>query len=412
MIKVTKNKFASWLLILLLFLTPISIYLKLELELVIFFLFLSLPYWMNLIFRKNLNEDNNLNIFNLWIVYIGISLISTLIFQHHNIDSFRGIFYEISLTIAIYPIAALCDKKYFFITFRNLIFILGILSLISQLIKWDPFFSLRARAMLTGIDTTSGGGISSLFEYRHYYAMFLVFSLLITYYYPSKKSELINVIFIVVLLINLAMTYTRNAWIAFILLVFIILLKNKNNIHIFFKIKIKNLLLLLYTILILLLVVILFKSQLQQILNNIMFRFQQVKSDNELYGNASGVRGYVVTEGIKYICENWQKYLWIGGGNGFALQWLKNNPYGITTIRWVAAIDVQYVTTIMNSGILGIILLLLILIRNIEFFITQRNNLIFLIFIGYFIMFWFFDVIPFMSSVFVFWIIAICFESN
>lgn len=402
---ISKSKLSSVILILFFVLTPISIYYNLELILSLSLLIISLPFW---IVKNNKKVNPDRRLLTLWLIFILISCLSTLIFQHSNSENYRGILYEVILFISIYPISLTCDTKYFFITFRNVILILGIFGIISQITHWDPFYGMRSRALLTEIDTTSGGGISSLFEYRHYYATFLVFSIIITCFFPIR-NVLGNVLANVVLIMNLLLTYTRNAWIAFIILAIVFIAQNHSKI----KLEISFRGLYSFLILIILLIIILgvFWNNIQPVLINVGNRFNQVVIDSNQYGGASGVRGYVINEGISYFLSNWKRYLLIGGGNGFALQWLRNNPYGLT-IHWNAAIDVQYVTTIMNSGILGLYCLLRFLYLNSKKLFKKDilNRNMGFIFIGFFIMFWFYDVIPFMSSIFVFWNICVCFS--
>lgn len=401
---VFKSRIASILLIALFIFTPVSMYYNVELALVILFFLISIPFWLFLIMKQNGFRYHE--IIFLWLFYIIISFISTAIFQLTTPDSFRGIFYEVMLFLSIYPIADCCDKEYFFLFFRNIILLLAIVSLFSQLTHWDPFYNMRSRAMLTGIDLTSGGGISSLFEYRHYYAMFLVSSIIITWIKPVKNLFL-DVLINLILIVNLLLTYTRNAWIAFIVLLILFFIKKLPNFD--YKFNIRSYLAFILSIVLIICLFLFFHNNVIEMFSNIENRFNQVLVDSHQYGGASGVRGYVINNGVKYFLQNWKKYILIGGGNGFALQWLQHNPYGIT-ITWTAAIDVQYVTTLMNVGLLGLSALIGILYLNVkEFFVNSNKNIILSsIFVVFAIMFWFFDVIPFMSSVFVFWTICIC----
>ena len=113
---ISKSKLSSVILILFFVLTPISIYYNLELILSLSLLIISLPFW---IVKNNKKVNFDRKLLTLWLIFIVISCLSTLIFQHSNFENYRGIFYEVILFISIYPISLTCDTKYFF-NIRNI----------------------------------------------------------------------------------------------------------------------------------------------------------------------------------------------------------------------------------------------------------------------------------------------------
>lgn len=114
--------------------------------------------------------------------------------------------------------------------------------------------------------------------------------------------------------------------------------------------------------------------------------------------------------GTQYILKNWKKYLFFGGGNGFALMWLKENPYGLYK-EWTAAIDVQYITVLMNTGIIGLALIVMLIVTEIRTYISDNQNSDFLTSIIIIVMcvsFCFFDVFNTCTSIYAFWIFILC----
>ena len=158
-----------------------------------------------------------------------------------------------------------------------------------------------------------------------------------------------------ILVSNIVLTYTRNTWLAFAFGLAIYVWKEKKQ-----KIKSKILLYMMAVLLCLFLIVILFPEVWLPVIENIIERSTQAKltTSTYLYG---GVRGYTVTFGVQYILKNWKQYLFLGGGNGFALMWLKENPYGLYK-EWDAAIDVQYVTVLMDTGIIGLAFIIILIV--------------------------------------------------
>lgn len=393
---------ASFLILLFFILTPLGIYTHTQNYIISIYILISLSF---LLFGKNNNEYSHNNIIvYLWLAYVFVSVLSTVVYKRFGTNDLSGIYAEISFTFIICILTKYWNSIYFLKIFKDALLILAFIAIIGVMIRRDPFVFLKQGTSFVSIDVTTNGAISTIFEFRHYYALFLVAAIICLWNFPFKNMA-INFICHIILLVNLILTNTRDAWIAFILVLILFLFKRK-------KISItKNKIIGSFVVLVALIVIfILFSKFINNLFGMIGSRIQEVSGSQNNYGGVAGVRGYTLVNGPKYILDNWTKYLLIGGGNGFAAEWLWYHPFGLLT-RWVAAIDVQYVTTFMNSGILGLVLLCTILLINIKKYLmssTPEGITITLIVISMTIMFFFFDVIPCNNSPLVFWIICIC----
>lgn len=394
----------SWLILFFFILIPISTYFHLQPVVVSIYILLSLIFCL---FKNKINfhlDFKSNYVFYLWIIYILISILSTIVFKRFSTNDLSGIYAEISFTFIIFILTRFWDPIYFLKIFRNLLIFLSVIAILGEILRIDPFSALKQGTQFTSIDTTTNGAISTIFEYRHYYALFLISAMICLWEFPIK-SKIIGFFCNLILFVNIILTNTRNAWLAFIIVLIIWLMKERP-----FRISQTRIIYSFIIIIILILLFALFSNVVTDLLSVVNSRIMDLIDSQDKYGGATGVRGYTLQYGTKYILDNWQKYLLIGGGNGFALEWLFYNPFGLTT-SWRNAVDVQYVTTFMNTGILGLITLLGILLKNVEYFIksnTPEGKTFTLIILGMGIMISFFDVIPFNNSPFVFWIICLC----
>lgn len=310
-----------------------------------------------------------------------------------------GIFCDVSYLFIAYALTSVADEDDFITYLRDFIVILAIISLFGFLIGKRLFSFLKAGTLF---DVDDGGSLSAIFEYRHFYGVFLIFAAVSLLFKPYKNS-FFNYFSFIVLTANIILTLTRNIWIAFVVVIIIYAITN-------FRIKIKkrHVVNLLIGISVLLLFCICLWPWLSTMYSKFSMRISEVFDQQNKYGGISGVRGYVTYYGTKYIFDNWRKYLLIGGGQGLAIKWLVDHPYG-QWHEWSNAIDVQYVSTFMNSGLIGFILLFAVIVKTIKEFIKGNSKIISLALIGLFIAILFFDVISMPISVFALMNVLLCF---
>ena len=375
----------------------IGAYYQINFNIIAIYVIASIPLFLSNIKLIFIKIKHNMLI-KIWLIYIFTSFLSTLI--HGRFFLSNTTFVNVAFIFIGISISASTDRITFYQTFTKFITVLSVVVVITQIAQVDVFGLIKAGTAYYSIDTRIGGGVSALFEYRHYYGVMLLCAFFINLFYGDKKKK-----FIVgcVLFINIILTYTRNIWMALLCGILIYLMKEKKH-----TIKSKYLSYAIGIFICILFIGVIFPELWLPIFENIVSRFIQAQVSLSTY-SYGGVRGYVITQGTQYILENWKQYLFIGGGDGFAMNWLRDNPYGY---GWTDAIDVQYITVLMNTGIVGIVIIFVLIINAIRRFkLSKRNSdyLTELLVIIMSISFCFFDVFGLCTSIYAFWILVLCF---
>lgn len=401
-IRYSKKNIISWIAISFIAMIAIGAIFQINTYVVLAYILIVMPLLLSK--YKLILENIKTNVLvKIWLLYILIGFMTT--FYHGQLFKTNAIFVDLSFALIALALAASTDRIFFYRNFVRFMYILSIVVLVTQIIHVDVFGMLKAGSAYSSIDISSGGGVSAIFEYRHYYGIMLAGAFFMNLYYGKESRKFLTACLFI---LNIIISYTRSAWIAFAFGLAIYLWKEKKS-----KIKSK---ILLYVIMILwsiFLIGLLLPELWLPIAKNIVDRFVNAKitTSTYLYG---GVRGYVVTCGVQYILNNWKKYLFFGGGSGFALMWLRENPYGLYK-EWTAAIDVQYITVLMDRGIIGLALILGLVISQIRVCVSQKNNkdyLTALIVLVMCVSFCFFDVFDTCTSVFAFWMFILCLQGN
>lgn len=397
-IRYSKKNMMSWLAISFIALIAVGAYFQINMYVICIYILISIPLFitnLKLVFN-NLKRNSLVRI---WMLYILVGLASTLYYGRLFLNN--SVFVDLSFFFIALSVAACTDRKIFYQNFIKFMSILSVLVLIAQITHVDFFGMLKAGSEYSAGDIFRGGGVSALFEYRHYYGIMLNCAFFMNLYYGKEKRKFLTSC---ILVSNIILTYTGNTWLAFAFGLAIYGWKEKKQ-----KIKSKKILYVVAVLLCLFLIIVLFPEAWFPVLENIIRRFTDAKltTSTYLYG---GVRGYVMICGTQYILKNWKKYLFFGGGNGFALMWLKENPYGLYK-EWTAAIDVQYITVLMNTGIIGLALIVMLIVTEIRTYISDNQNSDFLTSIIIIVMcvsFCFFDVFNTCTSIYAFWIFILC----
>lgn len=367
--------------LLLLFMIMVTLGAYFETNVLLVALFIGIAGFIALINWKKVIESLNSPIVKYWWIFVFVTIISS-VFNGAGANKF--IFAEISIFFIVFILIILGDSNSFYRLFRNFILILSLLTFITYFIGLDFFSSIKEGTPYVTLDLKTGG-MASIFEFRHYYACYLAIALLSTLRYPFP-NKVLQWSSLLILSINIFLTSTRTIWFALlVLIIFKIKLKNK------FVIK-RNI---IYTTLILVPFLI-FIITTSDIFSNVWLRLIQIFESDQNFG---GVRLYTLTNGTMYILQNWPRYFFLGGGPGFAMYWLKLNPFGF----WTNAIDSQYVTIFMDFGILGLISFLIpifyiVLTKYRELESFHRDSMLIMAFSSLF-----FEIIGSTTSIFVLW---------
>lgn len=397
MIKINGTKIAGFILFLFPILIAITKYSNTDVTVLSLYTVLSILLFI-LYPKRIINKFLEQRIVHyVFLLFISLT-VSTIIF---NISFIGGTLLQLTFLFDIFVLSCFADIKLTFKYFSNFTIVLSIISIIGYLFNIDFFASMKANSNYVSIDLLIGGGISTIFEFRHYYAIFVTMSILYEFYFPQKNT-LIKFSRLFILIINLLLTYTRNSWISCIVcLLIMVAVRSRKKISIQ-----KNTLVLGGIILSLMIVLmIIFSKQVDPIIQNVFSRFSEL-FNNKSTNDFMGARGYSLRYGTKYIF-NHLKYLFLGGGNAFALAWLKVNPY----YYWNVAIDNQFVTIFMNQGIIGILLIVRVVVETCKYLGTKNNRIqqfIALSLVSIFISMMFFEIFANMNSILPLFLILIC----
>jgi hypothetical protein len=343
----------------------------------------------------------------LWLIYLGVGLFSTLI--NGRIFNDKSLYINLCFLFIALSISGYTSDKSFCKNFIYVLSFISILNIVSYIFHIDIFGFLKSGTPYLTDDERSEG-LAAFFEYRHYYSVLLSCAFFMNlYYFVGRKKKIIGLI----LLVSLYLTYTRSAWIAFMFAGIIFIYKEKKQFNNWSWINLKSILMIGIICTSLIVIQISFPTLSIPIIGKVLERIAEARftTSTYMYG---GVRGYVWIEGIRNILINWKKYLLFGGGNGYALSWLSANPYGDYG-EWTAAIDVQYITVFMDTGIAGLFCVLALVWNTLKKCLlgTVNRRFVFLLsMVIMFISFLFFDVFGTCTSIFAFWNFIMCLYSK
>ncbi|CUU46364.1 O-antigen ligase family protein [Clostridium beijerinckii] len=309
-----------------------------------------------------------------WIYYLLTTLLNFYINpQYFSIDAFYEFIGRCSIIFSTCILITIAKENYdyYFILFRNFGLLLCVLGLIEFITHNSLFYSI------TTVDTkdwqlavfgTSQFRIFTIFLHPIVYGMFLVILYWVIRNYPIKNYYL-NKVFILLIVINLFATQSRSAWIPFVVTNIIDLLvkKNKNNASLNLKIIFRRYIFCCIT----LMAIIVFREQIIQAINSIIIRFNLVLDPNSIDGSRTQRLG-ALQNVCSYILENPMKAL-LGNGLGYSKIFMINHPVNVG----FNTVDNQYLTSILEAGIVGLSFLIAILctiLINIKKYYVSRSN--------------------------------------
>lgn len=388
------ERVATFFLVLFPYLMVFSLYSGIEEKTILLYIVISVCVFL-LQPARFINGIHSSFLFYLYVFFVFSLFFSTLFYT--SFENSLSVLLQFVLFLSTCVLSFYSNSQSVFKFNYLIILFISFISIISYLFGIDTFNGIKEGTKYLSIDASIGGGISTIFEFRHYYAAFLTIAILYNIYF-SQNNFIFNSISLIVLIINLLLTYTRNSWIACIICLIVFFLKKYDS-----KIVLNKNHLILFLIFIVFLICV-FLIGFTSVLENTALRL------NTMFGDGSstdvlGARGYSIHYGIQYMFKNPQ-YLLIGGGNYFALHWLEANPYHY----WKAAIDNQYVTVFMNQGIIGISVLITIIIKISSLFLkgSKEQQFISLSLISLFISMFFYEILGGTTSIFVLFLVLLC----
>jgi len=248
-----------------------------------------------------------------------------------------------------------------------------------------------------------------IFYHPIYYAVLMSIALLCVFYMPYK-NKIVNVSAASIILLNILLTQSRTGWILIAIIIigysFTCRIKNCNwfTDKIRFDPKHAKIVFLLIALVVIGVDFFLKSSITKELRQSMLKRYEAAFVDHKFGARLSNLSL------IDSIAEEKGRFFYIfGGGSRYAIHYLQDNP---TTGNWTRAIDNQYVTTLIDHGIIGLAMFISILLVAIAGFLKNNaeidriNDAFYLIIIIFMISALFYD--PLNGNI-VFYFISICF---
>lgn len=249
---------------------------------------------------------------------------------------------------------------------RNLICISAIYGTIETIIKYNPL--AKYVSIVNWLDAMNALVTryqpSSFYLHYTYYAFFLLFGFIILLIFPYK-NKLVNIGACILILEQLFFSKSRMGWITFaILILFYCIISYKGRIK-------KGYLYFFAFFLVMMIVVIFAKPELIKEFNaSIIHRFSSFKIYGMLDGSL-GQRWGTLLNYPKYLFKYPIKALIGTGYESISNSFLKEFSY----FRGYNTVDNQYLSLLVESGIIGGILFLIAMIAYVKRCWNQNNNM-------------------------------------
>ncbi len=394
------------MLILFMLLVTLGSYVKIKFVVIIVYLvitaFLSLMHP-----RKMASDFVHSPVMICWVIYCVVGFIST-VFIEHETDLYI-VQTQLSFTFILFVLTRYAEPGVFLRMFRLMMLVLSGAAFFQEITGIFLFRFLKEGTPFPYVDLWSLG-ISSLFEYRHYFGCYLLLAFFSVIYYPEKKM-LYNLLYGAVFTVAIVLTYTRCIWIAFAAGIVAVVIravgdrirqKGKREKKTFKPVLLIPILL---SAALLVLLSFVFRKNILSVFANIKLRLVSA-----LDPTSDSVRNrlFSVQHGTAYLLSDWQRNIWIGMGYGSPLRWLQTAEGA----SFRDAIDCQYVQTFMETGLIGLGSLIAMTVYSVSYFFRAPDRKSILFSLGFLMMamaYFFFEVIVVSSSVFALWSLIVAY---
>ena len=285
-----------------------------------------------------------------WVLFLIYILGVSVIIDGNRISAYQNIIYKCAgMTIMAYFVSMYMNHKETLKIIRNtggILSLLGVVECITKQSLFLQFITVESRQYMVEQLGTSAARVRLIFIQPIICAVFMVFFWLSLLYSPFK-NRILNIVFGLSIIISILGTQSRSSWIAFVC-VTLLALKNKIKTYQFKKNDFYGGVIFL----ILCIVVVCFNwKSLHAVFN--LWWMRWVAGLNTT--NASNYNRMTM---IRNGLSDWMSASFIqklfGGGATYAIDYLKN--YAIR--GWNTAVDNQYLTILMNFGLVGEVLFL------------------------------------------------------
>ena len=357
-----------------------------------------------LVFKKAVRELFTSPLMLMWLTYCLIGLLSTIFIEKEK-DMYILIS-QATFTFILFTLTRYVKLEDFFKIYRIFVLVLVLIAFFQAATGILVFNFMKEGTQFIAEDRTHG--ILSIFEYRHYFGCYILLAFFSLFFYPAKHLW-INLLYGAIFIVAAVMTYTRSIWIAFVfgmlLLVIFALVqlarKNKSGGRDRKKIGKANWIVLGVFVAALIVLAVVFREKIAVIVARMVRRVTILNPNESSWYN----RIYTMVNGPKYMFEH-PYLLPIGGGYGSALKWLQQAEGA----QFTGAVDCQYVTTFMETGILGLVTFLAMIVYALVRFFRSKEKSEQLFSLQYLMMavaMVFFDVVVVNSSVYALWVFVL-----
>ncbi len=241
--------------------------------------------------------------------------------------------------------------------------ILGVYEFVTHSSIFVNLISVESKVFIVSSLGSSSARIRTIFMHPVICGVYTVIFWLAVLYFPYK-NKWINYTAKVAIIISLLGTQSRSSWLSFVIVnIMFLLLKKKLLIM---KVSKNFIYQFLFIILVSFIGIIFFKNAFAQEIEVLSSRlFNMFNTEHIGVYNRLGM----ITLGIRTWISSGLLNKLFGNGRDFAINLLKRNP-----IRgWSVAVDNQYVTILLDYGLVGILFFILLLVRVTLYTIKNDN---------------------------------------
>lgn len=365
MIKIRYKRLVIYFFIILIFFLQFKIaarqgYILLPFEIIIGLLFFV---WN----KQNIKIWHKNSIMKIWSLFLIYSLAISIIIDFTYVSAYQGIIYkEIGMTFICFFAAQYVNHDYFLKAARNIGIVLSVIGDIEYVTKnsiFLRFITVESRQIMISQLGSSAARVRTVFIHPVICAVFTAFFWICLLYAPFKEPFK-NVLSAISIIICILGTQSRSSWIALVCVTVIYLLKRLTVYRFRFK---RNNIYLCGVICILSAVIIYFNwqnisSALSVFYERWMasFNISHVGNHNRLTMIKMGIRDWKDAGVVQKV---------FGGGASYAINYLRQHSIG----GWSTAVDNQYLTILMDFGVIGEIVFLYLVCRVFILTVKSKN---------------------------------------
>ncbi len=306
-----------------------------------------------------------------YMIFIAYRLLCSLIVRGGIVGEAKAVvFVEIGLLLVFFTMMNTDNMNFIIKTFREIGSLNAILSAFEYFLKKNPFIkyiTVSSRLYMKRALGTNNWRVRTIFTHPIICAVFITATWVLLLYIPYRKKWL-NYLIKCCLLIGLIGTKSRSSWVAFLIvnLLYIIIKSTKSQKLFTNRNQLYRLVFVIVGVLIL---SICFEDRIIKMTESVVSRWM-LSFDWKDSGNYNRV------EMIKMGLNKWRNAAWsvklFGHGPDYAIDLLARHA-----IRgWKNAVDNTYLTVLLNYGLLGLAMFILILCVAIYNVLTTSNDIV------------------------------------